>query len=138
VNLNGAYCLETQDVVTVTSESVNAQSTIELYRKLEEKHPDKETIYVFRDNARYYANKEVQKYLETSRIREIPLPPYSPNLNPIERLWLFMKKNLLYGTYYERFIDFKEAIRKFFDEDFYLYRDRLKTFITDDFRVLGF
>ena len=138
VNINGAYSLESQDVVMITSESINAQSTIELYQKLEEKHPDKETIYVFRDNARYYANKDVQEYLETSRIKEIPLPPYSPNLNPIERLWLFMKKNLFYGQYYEHFSDFKEAITKFFGEDFHLYRDRLKTFITDDFHVLGF
>jgi transposase len=103
-----------------------------------ERGTEKETIYIFRDNARYYANVEVRKYLETSRIVEIPLPPYSPNLNPMERLWLFMKKNLLYSHYYEHFSDFKEVIRKFFGEDFHLYREKLKTFITDDFRVLGF
>jgi transposase len=137
VNLNGAYCLEEQEAVTVESESVNAQSTIELYRKLEEKHPEKETIHVVRDNARYYANKEVQEYLKTSRIREMPLPPYSPNLNPIERLWLFMKKNLLYSKYYEHFSDFREAIRKFFGEDFHLYREKLKTFITGNFHMIG-
>lgn len=130
--------MDTQEVVTIESESINAQSTIVLYEKLQKKHPDKETIYIFRDNARYYANAEVRKYLETSRIKEIPLPPYSPNLNPIERLWLFMKKNLLYSHYYEHFSDFKEVIRKFFGEDFHLYREKLKTFITDDFRVLGF
>jgi len=138
VNINGAYCLTTQEAVTIESESINAQSTILLYKKLEEKHPEKRTIFVFRDNARYYANKEVQSYLKTSKIREVPLPPYSPNLNPIERLWLFMKKNLLYSQYYERFSEFKEVIRRFFSEDFHLYRDKLKTFITDDFRVLGF
>ncbi len=138
VNINGAYCLETQEVVTTVSESINAQSTIELYEKLEKKHPDKQTIFIFRDNARYYANKEVQKYLSTSRIKEVPLPPYSPNLNPIERLWLFMKKNLLYSQYYEHFSDFKKVIEQFFGENFHLYRDRLKTFITDNFHVLGF
>ena len=54
-----------------------------------------EKIYIFRDNAKYYSNKEVQEYLKTSKIKEIPLPTYSPNLNPIERLWLFMKKEVL-------------------------------------------
>lgn len=137
VNPNGAYCLEKQEVVTVESVSVNAQSTIALYEKLEEKHPDEKTIYVVRDNARYYANKEVQEYLKTSRIREIPLPPYSPNLNPIERLWLFMKKSPLYSRYYGHFSDFKEAIRKFFGEDFHLYREELKTFITGNFHMIG-
>ena len=125
-------------MVTVESVSVNAESTISLYRKIEEKHPEKKRIFIFRDNARYYSNKDVQAYLKTSKIVEIPLPPYSPNLNPIERLWLFMKKELLYSTYYEHFSDFKEVIRKFFHEDFPLYRERLKTFITDDFHVAGF
>ena len=138
VNINWAYCLDTQDVICVFSESVNAQSTIELYKKMEEKHPEMQTIYVVGDNARYYANKEVQEYLKNSRIIEIPLPPYSPNLNPIERLWLFMKKNILYSTYYEHFFQFKEAISMFFNENFYLHRDKLKNFITDNFRAFGF
>ena len=105
---------------------------------MEEKHPEMQTIYVVGDNARYYANKEVQEYLKNSRIIEIPLPPYSPNLNPIERLWLFMKKNILYSTYYEHFFQFKEAISMFFNENFYLHRDKLKNFITDNFRAFGF
>lgn len=138
VNLNWAYSVDTQEVITHESTSINAQSTIEFYKKIEAAHPEKRTIYIVRDNARYYANKDVQKYLETSRIIEIPLPPYSPNLNPIERLWLFMKKNLLYSHYYEHFSDFKEVIRKFFHEDFHLYQERLKTFITDNFHVLAF
>lgn len=137
VNINGAYCLQTQEVVIVTADSVNAQSTIELYKKLEAKHPEKTTIFVFRDNARYYSNFEVKRYLETSKIKEIPLPTYSPNLNPIERLWLFMKGELLYNTYYEHFSDFKEVIRKFFNEDFHLYRPQLSTFITDNFHIFG-
>jgi transposase len=54
------------------------------------------TIYVIRDNARYYANSLGKEYLDTSKIKEICLPPYSPNLNLIERLWLFFKKNITY------------------------------------------
>ena len=38
------------------------------------------------------------------------LPPYSPNLNLIERLWGFVKDACLYNTYYERFPALKEAI----------------------------
>ncbi|MFN4894543.1 MAG: transposase [Pseudomonadota bacterium] len=40
------------------------------------------------------------------------LPPYSPNLNLIERLWRFLKKIVLYNRCYERFADFKAAILK--------------------------
>ncbi len=34
----------------------------------------------------------------------------SPNLNLIERLWKFVKKQCLYSKYYEKFDRFKEAI----------------------------
>ena len=38
------------------------------------------------------------------------LPPYSPNLNLIERLWKFVKKECLYSKYYSNFGDLKNAI----------------------------
>lgn len=38
------------------------------------------------------------------------LPPYSPNLNIIERLWKFVKKECLYSKYYSNFEAFQEAI----------------------------
>ena len=42
--------------------------------------------------------------------RMVVLPPYSPNLNLIERLWKFVKKDGLYSKYYDHFDKFKEAI----------------------------
>lgn len=56
----------------------------------------------------------VRKYLETSKIELHFLPPYSPNLNPIERLWKWMKDRVMYNTYYKEFEDFKLAILGFF------------------------
>jgi transposase len=58
------------------------------------------------DNARYLG-------LETAATLEIELcflPPYSPNLNLIECLWKFIKKECLYSTYYATFTPFKAAI----------------------------
>ena len=53
-------------------------------------------------------------YLRTSKIRLHFLPPYSPNLNPIERLWKWMKECVIYNTYYSEFEDFKAAVFGFF------------------------
>ncbi|MFN5064051.1 MAG: transposase [Pseudomonadota bacterium] len=64
------------------------------------------------DNARDYRNRKVKAFLETSKVKKIFLPPYSPNLNLIERLWRFLKKIVLYNRCYERFADFKAAIPK--------------------------
>ena len=41
------------------------------------------------------------------------LPPYAPNLNLIERLWKFTKKECLAAKYYENFAAFKGAIANF-------------------------
>jgi transposase len=45
------------------------------------------------------------------------LPAYSPNLNPIERLWKIMREFNTYNRCYDKFEDFSTAICKFFFED---------------------
>ncbi len=49
-------------------------------------------ITVVLDNARYQRNKVVQSLAAQLGIRLLYLPPYSPNLNLIERLWGFAKR----------------------------------------------
>ena len=56
----------------------------------------------------------VSNYLETSKISLHFLPPYSPNLNPIERLWKWMKERVIYNTYYPAFDDFRASVLGFF------------------------
>ncbi len=94
--------------------TLNANATISFFQKIEEAYPTKRCIHLFCDNASYYRNKEVTKYLTTSKIRLHFLPPYSPNLNPIERLWKWMKERVIYNTYYEEFDEFRSAVFGFF------------------------
>jgi len=132
ININWAYNVDNQEAIIIESETINAQSTIELYKKIELLNPDLEKIYLIRDNARYYNNSLVKEYLEKSRIVEICLPTYSPNLNLIERLWLFFKKKVTYNKYYEKFSDFKKVVKYFFDSDILECKDQLKSFITEN------
>jgi transposase len=94
--------------------TLNAENTIYFFRKIEEAYPDKVKVHIFCDNAPYYRNRAVREYLKTSKIFLHFLPPYSPNLNPIERLWKWMKERVIYNTYYEHFDEFKQAIFGFF------------------------
>lgn len=135
VNLNGAVNLETQKVVVREDASINAQSTISLFKQLERLHPKAETIYLICDNARYYRSQMVQEHLADSRIEIIFLPPYSPNLNPIERLWKFFKKKVLANQYYESFLEFRETCRMFF-KNISHYRSELKSLLTDNFQII--
>ena len=90
INISGAIDIVSKKVFVKEDETLNADSTIEFLKFLEKSNLEKNKIYLFCDNARYYRNKKVQAYLETSIISMRFLPPYSPNLNPIERLWKFM------------------------------------------------
>jgi transposase len=114
LNLSGVVDVVTHNVLVQEDQTLNAKSTIRFFQKIEEAYPEKCKIHIFCDNAPYYRNKEVKQYLETSKILLHFLPPYSPNLNPIERLWKWMKERVIYNTYYEHFEDFKGAIFGFF------------------------
>jgi transposase len=94
--------------------TLNAEATLNFFKKIEAAYPTKMKIHLFCDNARYYRNKVVSEYLKTSKIKLHFLPPYSPNLNPIERLWKWVKERILYNVYYSEFEDFKAAIFGFF------------------------
>lgn len=114
LNLSGIINVMTHNVMVQEDQTLNAETTIRFFQKIEEAYSNKCKIHVFCDNAPYYRNKAVKQYLETSKISLHFLPPYSPNLNPIERLWKWMKERIIYNTYYEHFEDFKEAILGFF------------------------
>ena len=115
---------------------INAQSTISLIKQIILLHITG-TIYLIADNARYYKSKDVQRFLqENPRIKMIFLPPYSPNLNLIERLWLFFKKKKLWNKYYEKYDDFKKESMSFF-ENISLFKNELKSLMIDNFHVFN-
>ena len=136
ININGALNSETLEVVICTDDTINTQSTLKLFEKLEQKHPEATTIFMTLDNAKYYKNTLVKEYLETSKIKLLFLPPYSPNLNLIERLWKFMRKTILYNQYYEKFADFKFAVTHFFN-NIDQYNENLASLLTRNFQIIG-
>ena len=114
LNLSGAIGAMDHKLVVHEDHTLNAESTIRFFKKVEEAYPGKRKIHIFCDNASYYRNATVKEYLQGSKIELHFLPPYSPNLNPIERLWKWMKERVIYNTYYPEFEDFKNAVFGFF------------------------
>lgn len=93
---------------------VNAQSTQRLYEQLLAAHPEG-PIHVICDNARYYKNKDLTTWLADKRLVQVFLPPYSPNLNLIERLWKFLRQKIINTAFYRTKGQFKAAVLDFFD-----------------------
>lgn len=115
LNINGAVDLERLEPVVRYDDTIDATSTIALFEQLLLAYAYATCIYVICDNARYYRSKAVQEYPKDSRIKLVFLPAYAPNLNLIERLWKFFKKQVLYNRYYETFGDFRNACEGFFN-----------------------
>lgn len=109
-NVLGCLNALTHELVTVTNDTyITAETVCTLLYKLAALKLGV-PITVFLDNARYQKCAVVQATAASLHIELCFLPAYSPNLNLIERLWKFVKKQCLYSTYYADFATFKTAI----------------------------
>jgi transposase len=109
-NVLGAINAVTHELITVTNTSyINALSVCQLLVQIANLHACVPITLVL-DNARYQKCALVKELAEALNIELLYLPSYSPNLNLIERLWKFVKKEVLYSKYYSDFESFKEAI----------------------------
>jgi transposase len=111
-NVLGALNAITQDIVTVCNETyINSNTICELLEKIRGINKNtKIPITIFLDNAKYQRCKLVEDMAKRLNIELNFLPSYSPNLNLIERLWKWVKKDCLYNKYYEKASLFKNAI----------------------------
>ena len=136
LNINGAINIAKLSAEFRFDDTINAASTIALFQQLEAANPTALRIIVICDNARYYKAKVVSAYLENSRIELVSLPPYCPNLNLIERLWKFLKRQVLHNQYYETLERFKSACKDFFTE-LEFFKPQLRTLLTENFQIIG-
>ena len=109
-NVLGALNAITHELIMVTNASyINAESICELFHKIAALGliiP----ITLILDNARYQKCALVFELAQSLNIELLYLTTYFPNLNLIERLWKFVKKQCLYSVYYPDFSSFKFAI----------------------------
>jgi transposase len=138
LNIHGAVNLETGETQMLEAAAADAKSTILLLIAILSAYPSKRLIHVFLDNARYHHALMVRQWLlrNGSRISLHFVPTYSPHLNPIERLWGVMHRNVTHNTCYDSFRKFKRKTMTFLTrevpQNWCAYRDS----VTDNFRVI--
>lgn len=135
LNFMGGICLQGHRIIYQQAETVNADSIAGFLSHLRKQHPEKCTIHIIWDNAGYHSDKTIQEFAKNLAIELHYLPPYSPNLNPIERVWKIMHEKVSANKYYETFSDFSDATLSFFKN---IGRNKLllRSRITDNFHVL--
>lgn len=135
-NVLGALNAVTLKMVTITNDSyINAWSVTDLIKKLRAIHPD-EPITIILDNARYQKCKLVQAASNMFNIELLYLPPYSPNLNLIERAWKFVKKRSLYCKVYPNFKFFCEGITDCISKFDGAYKNEIRSLMAWNFQTL--
>lgn len=109
-NVLGAINPLTQELIRVCNQTyINSHTVCELLHQiaaLELATP----ITLVLDNAAYQRCKLVQGLAKELNIELLFLPSYSPNLNLIERLWKFVKKQALHSRHHTNYADFQAAI----------------------------
>ena len=83
---------------------------MQLYINEFAKELGEEEIVLLMDGAGWHKSKEL---VIPSNIDIIYLPPYSPELNPVERLWLYIKKATIYNKIYETLEELEDAVALF-------------------------
>ena len=133
-NVLGALNAVTHKLLMVTNNAyINAQSVCELIKLIAESHKNTAITLVL-DNARYQKCALVQVLAKSLGIELLYLPPYSPNLNLIERIWKFTKRHCLNSKYYENFASFSAAISTFLGQMNTTHADELQTLLTHNFQ----
>jgi transposase len=134
-NVLGALDAVTHRLIRVTNPGyINAESVCTLLRSVAEASVGLPITLVL-DNARYQKCALVQALAEILGIELLYLPSYSPNLNLIERLWRFVRKESLNSTCYEDFGRFTAAIDGCLDGLQTVHKGEMETLMTHKFQT---
>ena len=138
-NVLGAYDPIRHEAVTLTNDTVVNQETFcALLDKIAAAYAATGIpITLVLDNARYQKCQSVFDKAQALGIGLLYLPAYSPNLNLIERLWRFVKKQVLYSTHYSTFAAFKESIDGCLRDLGTRFKSKMQTLMTLKFQLFS-
>lgn len=135
LNVLGALNIEDKTAVVIERKTIDALSIIDLLEEVAKKQRHGKVYFVL-DNAKYHHARIVNRwFLHHPRFKRLFLPPYSPNLNIIERLWRFFHQKVTNNHYFPTFQEFKEATMTFF-QNLPQYKQELDSLLTENFQTL--
>lgn len=134
-NVLGAINFSSKKMTAITNDGYITSTQVKmLIDKLLLAYPN-QVIKLVLDNAKYQRCKLVMEYAAQHNVELVFLPTYSPNLNLIERVWKFVKSEVLNAAYIGSFDHFKNAIDQCLDNLDKKHLARMKTLISDNFQL---
>jgi transposase len=108
LNCFGSINLGNGELISSFHDKGNTESTIEHFKKVRKKYDKNIPLAFFIDNAPWHKTNKVKEYCKNNNITLLFLPPYSPEFNPIERVWSFLK-----GKVKQRFFQSAQEFKSF-------------------------
>ena len=84
--------VETDNAFALVMPEVNTDAMQTFLDQFAETIPDTDHVALFLDRAGWHGAKKLKV---PACITFVPLPAYSPKLNPVERIWLYLKERYL-------------------------------------------
>lgn len=137
LNIVGAIRLgHLSEAVVEQYKTVNGESIVEFLNRTRDFYRVSGAVHLVLDGAGYHRSLQVVEEAKKLNIKLHYLPPYSPNLNPIERLWKVMNKHARNSQYFATAKEFRERIERFFTRTLPDIADSLNSTINDNFQTL--
>ena len=111
--LMGAICPELGQAVGLIMPVANTVTTQMLLECISAEITDQEHGVIIMDRATWHTTKKLKI---PANMTIIFLPPYCPELNPIEQVWDFLRKNYLSNRIYNTWDALEEAIWRAWDQ----------------------
>lgn len=136
LNVIGAIHATSQELTALYNTTyITADTVVQLLEEVALKYTGL-PIHIILDNARYQHCQFVKDAALKLNITLVFLPPYSPNLNLIERLWKFIKAEVCAANYFQDAITFQKAIIDFLNQlDRKSMKKQLKTRLSLNFQL---
>lgn len=112
INIFGAVRIDTGRLLTLPYKTFNAQTFLEFLEYLAERTYRKRVIHIILDNSRYHHAKLLEPWIKKHRYDIVFdfLPPYSPELNPIERVWKLTRRLCIHNRYFPKLENLVDAV----------------------------
>ena len=137
INLSGAIDLKETKVIYNTFETINGDNTAAFLSRVRDSYAKEKKIHIILDNSSYHRSDVVKKFCKKNKIKLHFLPTYSPNLNPIERLWKLMNERVRNNYFFSSPTEFREKINGFFTDIIPTIPDVLQRRINDKFQLMS-
>lgn len=117
-------------------QKINSETICQFFSDIRQAYPISRKIHLILDGAPWHKTPLVKDVAVKMNIELHYLPPYSPNLNPIERLWKVMNEYARNNRYFPTAKEFRTAINGFFKNTLPAIAETLTTRINDNFQTL--